>query len=90
MQNALFSKISVEFGKRKFSTQNEVKDSFQQRFVFLEKIAFKTHILARYSYNLAQSSFFTEQQPFVINGRMYVCLVDQLNDTIIGGPQEVF
>ena len=30
--------------------------------------------------------FFTEEQPFVINGRMYICLVDQWNDTIIEEP----
>lgn len=28
----------------------------------------------------------TEEQPFVINGRMYVCLVDEWNDTIIKEP----
>ena len=30
--------------------------------------------------------FFTEEQPFVINGRMYVCLVNQWNDITIEGP----
>ena len=57
MQNVLFSKISFQFGKKKFWTQNEVEHSFQQRVVFFEEISCKTQLSERYPHNLGKGSF---------------------------------
>ena len=72
MQNALFSKISLQLGKRKFWTQNEVEHSFQQRVVFFEEISCKTHLLERYAYHLEKGSFWHKLKwNCVFNSELY-------------------
>ena len=72
MQNVLFSKIFLKFGKKKFWTQNEVEHSFQQRVVFFEEISCKTHLLERYPYNLEKESFWHKLKwNCVLNSELY-------------------
>ena len=62
MQNALFSKISLEFGNRKFSTQNEVKHSFHHRVVFFQQILMQNVFVSTISLQFGKRKFSTQNE----------------------------